>query len=282
MQDQGYVDEPSTPRPRATPIKTVGLKTAPPPRALLRRVDQGAAHREVRAATRCTAAGLRVNTTLDLKAQKAAEKAIADSAQQEGRPFGGARRDRARAPARSSRWSAAATSRRSSTTSRCRGAGSRARRSSRSCSRPRSPNGVEPRADLTSRPDQASGRRPDLERDRSIGGDGTMRLRKATEKSVNSVFAQLIMKFGAEKVVDDRGGHGHARRRSNPVPAIALGGLRRASPRSRWRRLRDARRRTGPRRTYGIARGERRPDGRGARRGEAQDGRRRSTRRSRT
>ncbi|GAB4280630.1 MAG: hypothetical protein Kow0056_15300 [Coriobacteriia bacterium] len=56
------------------------------------------------------------------------------------------------------------------------------------------------------------------------GRKGPMRLREAVEKSVNSVFAQLIMDVGADRVVET------ARRMGitteiMPVPAIALGGL---------------------------------------------------------
>lgn len=53
---------------------------------------------------------------------------------------------------------------------------------------------------------------------------GTMRLRPATEQSVNSVFAQLILEVGPDKVV----GVGERLGLSkgiDPVPAIALGGL---------------------------------------------------------
>ena len=51
-----------------------------------------------------------------------------------------------------------------------------------------------------------------------------MRLRAATEKSVNSVFAQLILDVGAEDVVEDRREAG-LHKGIDPVPAIALGGL---------------------------------------------------------
>lgn len=58
------------------------------------------------------------------------------------------------------------------------------------------------------------------------GGDrsGPMRLREATEKSVNSVFAQLILQIGVEKAAEKARKMGIA----TPVlavPAIALGGL---------------------------------------------------------
>jgi len=56
------------------------------------------------------------------------------------------------------------------------------------------------------------------------GVDGPMRLRIATKKSVNSVFAQLILEVGADRVVEtaQRMGIMHD---IMPVPAIALGGL---------------------------------------------------------
>ncbi len=56
------------------------------------------------------------------------------------------------------------------------------------------------------------------------GAKGPMRLRVATEKSVNSVFAQLIMEIGPENVVEmaeTLGVDSHI----GAVPAIALGGL---------------------------------------------------------
>jgi penicillin-binding protein 1A len=58
----------------------------------------------------------------------------------------------------------------------------------------------------------------------SSGGPSRMRLRQATEKSVNSVFAKLILDIGAERVVQTAEALGvHAG--IAPVPAIALGGL---------------------------------------------------------
>lgn len=57
------------------------------------------------------------------------------------------------------------------------------------------------------------------------GATGPMRLRVATEQSVNSVFAQLILKIGPDKVVqlaEKLGIHEGI----EAVPAIALGGLR--------------------------------------------------------
>lgn len=56
------------------------------------------------------------------------------------------------------------------------------------------------------------------------GGKGTMRLRKATEQSVNSVYAQLILDVGAEQVVTTAEDMGITEKLT-PVPAIALGGL---------------------------------------------------------
>jgi penicillin-binding protein 1A len=58
------------------------------------------------------------------------------------------------------------------------------------------------------------------------GGDrtGAMRLREATERSVNSVFAQLILQIGADKVAAAAKELGIVTP-VTPVPAIALGGL---------------------------------------------------------
>jgi 1A family penicillin-binding protein len=57
------------------------------------------------------------------------------------------------------------------------------------------------------------------------GGKGPMRLRPATAASVNSVFAQLIMQVGAEKVVKTASTMG-IETKITPVPAVALGGMR--------------------------------------------------------
>ncbi|MDO9556577.1 MAG: PBP1A family penicillin-binding protein [Coriobacteriia bacterium] len=54
---------------------------------------------------------------------------------------------------------------------------------------------------------------------------GLMRLRQATEKSVNSVFAQLILEVGADTVVETAHRLGITSE-VEAVPAIALGGLR--------------------------------------------------------
>ena len=56
------------------------------------------------------------------------------------------------------------------------------------------------------------------------GARGPMRLRKATEKSVNSVYAKLILDVSPEKVVATAEKLG-LRKGMNPVPTIALGGL---------------------------------------------------------
>jgi 1A family penicillin-binding protein len=59
----------------------------------------------------------------------------------------------------------------------------------------------------------------------SGGGKGLMRLRVATAQSVNSVFAQLIMQIGADKVVKAASTMG-IETEITPVPAVALGGMR--------------------------------------------------------
>lgn len=58
----------------------------------------------------------------------------------------------------------------------------------------------------------------------SGGRKGPMRLREATEKSVNSIFAKLILEVAPEKVIATAERMGLAKG-ITPVPAIALGGL---------------------------------------------------------
>jgi len=57
------------------------------------------------------------------------------------------------------------------------------------------------------------------------GGGGPMRLRPATWESVNSVFAQLVLKVGADKTVATAKAMGIATT-ITPVPAVGLGGMR--------------------------------------------------------
>lgn len=59
----------------------------------------------------------------------------------------------------------------------------------------------------------------------SGGATGPLRLRVATERSVNSVFAQLILEVGPDKVVETAERMG-IHEGVEPVPAIALGGLK--------------------------------------------------------
>jgi penicillin-binding protein 1A len=56
-------------------------------------------------------------------------------------------------------------------------------------------------------------------------GGGLMRLRPATWESVNSIFAQLMMKTGPEKVLATAKAMGITTK-ITPVPAVALGGMR--------------------------------------------------------
>ena len=88
-------------------------------------------------AKRVFGGGFRVYTTIDLRLQKLARDAIHEVAAEPDGAAGGARRDQPDATGACSRWSAAATSTRASSTSRCRASASPGRRSSRSCSRPR-------------------------------------------------------------------------------------------------------------------------------------------------
>ena len=93
----------------------------------------------------------------------------------------------------------------------------------------------QPRADLQVRPGQAPRRRPDLERHRgSRRPERPDAAAEATEKSVNSVFAQLILE-----------GHAREGRRDGREDGLHTGidagpgdrarrARRTASPRSRW------------------------------------------------
>ena len=99
-----------------------------------------------------TAAGCACATTIDLEA--AEDRARGD--RQGAAARRSARRPRSsrstRTPARCSRWSAAGTTTRASSTSRRRASASRARRSSRSCSRRRCKSGISPSTTFDSKP----------------------------------------------------------------------------------------------------------------------------------
>ena len=105
-------------------------------RTVLRRVREGAADRQARREAR-----VRRRLPRQHDDRPPAADARADGDRQvaaEPRPARRRRSSRSiRRPARCSRCTAAATSTRASSTSQCRASGSRARRSSRSCSRPR-------------------------------------------------------------------------------------------------------------------------------------------------
>ena len=103
-----------------------------------------------------------------------------------------------RATAACSRWSAAATSARASSTSRCRASASRARRSSRSCSRLRCKQGISPATTFAS---QAGRRSPSATSSGTCTTtrartSGTIDLETATTYSDNAVYAQLTQLVG--------------------------------------------------------------------------------------
>ena len=100
--------------------------------------------------------GLRIHTTLDLGLQKMARKAISKVLTEPQRPAGGARRDRPERPATVLAMVGGRTTTRASSTSRCRASVSRARRSSRSCSRRRSNEGISPSTHFVVEPGRRS------------------------------------------------------------------------------------------------------------------------------
>ena len=204
MRDEGYITSAQYATASASKIKTVGLKSAPA-RApyfvewvkaeLADRFGQDQLYR----------GGLVVKTTLDLDAQKAAEKAIASTLNRKGDPsaalvaikpgtgeviamvggrnfktqqFNAAVQGNGRQPGSSFKPFVLATA---------------------------LSDGVSPEQTFKSGPGQAHRRRPGVERHRGPRRpEGAMRLRTATEQSVNSVFARLILKVDAREGRRDR------------------------------------------------------------------------------
>ena len=140
--------------------------------------------------------GLRVQTTIDLDLQKLAREAISKWLPNAER----ARRRRSsrstRATAACSRWSAAGTTTRASSTSPSRASASRARRSSRSCSRPRSTGdlaGDDVRVEAGHIPSTTSSGTSTTTRATTSGRSTSRRRRSYSD---NSVYAQLTRLVG--------------------------------------------------------------------------------------
>ncbi len=223
MKAQGYVDESEHAEASNSAVEVSGLKAASTKAPyfvewiksqLVEKYGEHAVYR----------GGLRVHTTLDPKAQSAAEKAIAKALDKKGDP------------------SAALVAIKPGTGEVLAMVGGRdfetqqynvavqGRRQPGSAFKPfvlatALAEGANPEQAYKS----GSMKLPVGDQTWSVTGHssktGTMRLRPATEQSVNSVYAQLIMKFGAEKVVETAKDLGITTK-VEPVPAIALGGLR--------------------------------------------------------
>ena len=223
MREQGLVTEKQYADAAASPIKTIGLKssgsTAPYFVEWLKdqlghQFDQSQLYR----------GGLTVRTTLDLRAQRAAEKAIADKLDQNGDP------------------SAALVALKPKTGEIIAMVGGRDFKSQQFNvavqGQGRQPgsafkpfvlataigSGVSPEQTFPSGPATIDVGDTPWKVTGAKSGANPMRLRQATEKSVNSVFAQLIMKVGAKNVASTAERLG-LREGIKPVPAIALGGL---------------------------------------------------------
>jgi len=223
MKAQGYIDEIEHAEALASPIETAGLK-APSTKAPYfvewiksQLVDAYGEHAVYRG-------GLRVHTTLDPKAQAAAEKAIKKVLDEKGDP------------------SAALVAVKPGTGEVLAMVGGRdfekqqynvavqGRRQPGSSFKPfvlatALAEGENPEAayksgsmklDVGTQTWSVTGHK---------SATGKMRLRPATEQSVNSVFAQLILKVSADKVVETAKDMGITSE-VEPVPAIALGGLK--------------------------------------------------------
>lgn len=223
MKAQGYIDEPEHAEASNSAVEVSGLKAAST-RApyfvewiksqLVETYGERAVYR----------GGLRVHTTLDPKAQAAAEKAIAKALDKKGDP------------------SAALVAIKPGTGEVLAMVGGRdfeaqqynvavqGRRQPGSAFKPfvlatALAQGANPEQAYKSGPMKLAVGDQTWNVTGHSSKTGTMRLRPATEQSVNSVYAQLIMKFGAEKVVETAKDLGITTK-VEPVPAIALGGLR--------------------------------------------------------
>lgn len=223
MRQQGFIDEAAFAGAVASPVKTAGLKSkakvAPyfleyVREQLIKKFGSDAVYR----------GGLRVTTTLDLPMQRAAERAVADELNRKGDP------------------SAALVAIEPGTGAIKAMVGGRdfntqqfnvatqGKRQPGSSFKPfvlaaALADGVSPEQTFESGPRKFPvGDQTWSVTGASGGRTGPMRLREATEKSVNSVFAQLIMDVGPEKVVE-LGEKLGLHKGIEPVPAIALGGL---------------------------------------------------------
>ena len=224
MEQQGYITAPQFAQAIATTIDTVGLKpnNAVAPyfvewvkEQLAARYGQDALYR----------GGLVVRTTLDLKTQRAAERAIATTLNRKSDPSAALVAVQPGTGA-----VLAMVGGRDFKTQQFNAAVQGAGRQPGSAFKPfvlatALGDGVSPEQTFECGPAKIDLDGQTWEVTGAEGGrTGPMRLREATAESVNSVFARLITTIGAEKVVataEDMGLHEGIQ----PLPAIALGGL---------------------------------------------------------
>jgi len=224
MRDQGYITESEYAAAVASPIKTAGLKHASAKAPyFVEWIKQQLA--EEYGQDRLYRGGLRVTTTLDLPTQEAAERAVASTLNRAGDP------------------SAAIVSIRPGTgevvamvggrdfkTQQFNAAVQGQGRQPGSAFKPfvlvtALSKGISPSKTYQAGPAKLKvGDQTWSVTGASGGRTGLMRLREATEKSVNSVFAQLILEVTPEEVVKTAEAMGLPKG-ITPVPAIALGGL---------------------------------------------------------
>ncbi len=224
MKDQGYLSQAQYAEAVASPVKPVvaaktGSSVAPYFVEWIREqlVDQYGQQAVYRG-------GMKVRTTLDIEAQRAAEKAVSSTLNKKGDPS-------AAIVALDPKTGAvrAMVGGRDFKTQQFNVA-TQGKRQPGSAFKPfvlatALAQGVSPEMSFESGPAALKvGDQTWKVTGASGGSKGPMRLREATEKSVNSVYAQLILKVGADKVVETAEKLG-VHKGIAPVPAIALGGL---------------------------------------------------------
>jgi penicillin-binding protein 1A len=223
MRDQGYIDQSTYAAAIASPIRTAGLKSASKiapyfveylKQQLVERYGEAAVYR----------GGLTVTTTLDLGMQTAAEKAVAEQLNRKTDPSAAL----VALDPKTGQIMAMVGGRDFSTQQY--NIAVQGHRQSGSSFKPfvlvtALENGISPEATFT-----AGTTRLSIPGGQTwaVAGEpgfkGPMRLRVATWHSINPVFAQLVLKVGADNVVKTARDMGITTK-ITPVPAVALGGM---------------------------------------------------------
>jgi penicillin-binding protein 1A len=225
MRDQGYITADQYVAAAASPVKTTGLKSsAEQAPYFVEWVKAQLADKYTQ--DQLYRGGLVVKTTLDLSAQRAAEKAIASTLNRKSDPSAALV---AIKPGTGEVM--AMVGGRDFNTQQFNVAAQGAGRQPGSSFKPfvlatALADGVSPEQTFTAGPVKLQVNRQTWSVTGAHGGQtGPMRLRVALEQSVNAVFARLILKVGADKVVATAHKMG-LHKGIEPVPAIALGGLK--------------------------------------------------------